>query len=270
MTLKIRKKTTIYQIDAFTNKLFGGNPASVCPLEEWLPDETLKQIAIENNLAETAYFVQTTENRYHLRWFTPEIEIDLCGHATLASAYVIIDELENKSNEILFDTQSGLLAVTKRGDYFELDFPSRPAQKADLPQIISESLNIQPTEVWKARDYLLVYDTEEEIKNIVPNTALLDQINLSPGGIIATARGKADEVDFVSRFFTPQAAVFEDPVTGSAHCTLIPYWAERLDKTNLRALQISDRGGELLCQLNEDRVTIRGQAVKYLEGNIYL
>lgn len=260
----------LYQIDAFTDQQFHGNPAAVCPLDDWLPDDILQKIAIENNLSETAFFIQISHNRFHLRWFTPEYEIDLCGHATLASAFVIINELGNPSHEILFDSQSGLLSVKKTGKYFELNFPSRPAQKADLPKIISEGLNIQPKEVWKARDYLLLYESEEDIANIKPNIAILNQINIEPGGIIVTAKGKDEDVDFVSRLFTPQAAIFEDPVTGSSHCTLIPFWAERLNKKKLRALQISQRGGELLCQLNEDRISIKGQAVKYLEGRIHL
>lgn len=263
-------KIDIYQIDAFTSKLFGGNPAAVCPLDTWPTDEVLQNIAIENNLAETAFFVQSSKNRFHLRWFTPEFEMDLCGHATLASAFVIVNELGNNSDEILFDTQSGPLTVKKAGDYFELDFPSRPPQKAELPQIIRDGLNIQPKEIWKARDYLLVYESEDDIEKIKPNIAILNQINIDPGGIIVTAKGKSENVDFVSRLFTPQATVFEDPVTGSAHCTLTPFWAERLNKTKLRALQISERGGELICQLNKDRVAIRGKVIKYLEGTIHV
>jgi len=263
-------KITIFQIDAFTDTLFGGNPAAVCPLDTWLADKTLQAIAIENNLAETAFFVRLSNNHFHLRWFTPEIEMDLCGHATLAAAFVIFEELGYEGNEILFDTQSGLLKVKKVGGYLELDFPSRPPKKADLPKIISDGLNIQPIEVWKARDFLLVYDSEDHIKNIAPNIAILNQLNMDPGGIIVTAKGKADDVDFVSRFFTPQATVFEDPVTGSAHCTLVPFWADRLHKTDLRALQLSNRGGELWCQLDTDRVLIKGKAVKYLEGTIDL
>lgn len=261
-------KIKLFQIDAFSDRLFAGNPAAVCPLEQWLEDDVLQNIAAENNLAETAFFVRLLNNHFHLRWFTPEIEMDLCGHATLASAYVIFEELGYEGNDILFDSRSGILKVKKLGDYFELDFPSRPAEKVELPQRIAEGLNIQPIEVWKARDYLLVYDSEEDIKRIEPNVAVLNKTNIDPGGIIVTAPGHADDVDFVSRFFTPQAAVFEDPVTGSAHCTLIPFWADRLSKTEFRALQISKRGGELFCQLDGDRVLIKGKAVKYLEGVI--
>ena len=263
-------KLRIFQIDAFTSKLFGGNPAAVCPLENWLKDETLQNIAIENNLAETAFFVQLSNNRFQLRWFTPEFEIDLCGHATLASAFVIFNELGNDSKNIFFDTKSGLLKVSKNGEYLELDFPSRPPKKEKLPKIISNGLNIQPKEIWKARDYLLVYDSEDEIKRIEPNIAILNQININPGGIIVTAKAKSEDIDFVSRFFTPQAAVFEDPVTGSAHCTLIPFWANKLNKKKLNALQISERRGELVCELKNNRVIIRGKAIKYFEGTIEL
>lgn len=263
-------KLKIFQIDAFTDKLFGGNPAAVCPLDNWLTDDTLQNIAIENNLAETAFFVQLEKNRFHLRWFTPEFEIDLCGHATLASAFVIFEEMKYRGDEILFDTQSGILSVKKENEYYELDFPSRPPQKSDLPKIISDGLNIQPKEIWKARDYLLVYDSEDDIKSIKPNIAILNQIKIDPGGIIVTAKGKSGNVDFVSRFFTPQATVFEDPVTGSAHCTLIPFWADRLNKTKLRAIQISERRGELICQIHKDRVAIKGKAIKYSEGTIEL
>lgn len=258
----------MYQIDAFTDALFGGNPAAVCPLDNWLKDELLQNIAVENNLSETAFFVQSADNRFSLRWFTPEIEMDLCGHATLASAYVIFEEMKCKGDEILFDTKSGVVRVKKVDAYYELDFPSRPPIESDLPTCIREGLSIQPKEIWKARDYLLVYDSEDDIKNIVPNSAVLNQINIDPGGIIVTAKGDSENVDFVSRFFTPQASIFEDPVTGSAHCSLIPFWANRLNKTKLRALQISERRGELFCQLNEDSVSIRGKAVKYLEGII--
>lgn len=258
----------IFQIDTFTDKLFSGNPAAVCPLDCWPNDKVLQQIAIENNLAETAFFMSLDNGRFHLRWFTPELEIDLCGHATLASAYVIFEELGFIGDKIEFETQSGLLIVEKENNLFTLNFPSRSAVKAELPKIISEGLNIQPKEVWKARDYLLVYDNETDIININPNQTILNQINLDPGGIIVTSMGKADDVDFVSRFFTPQASIFEDPVTGSAHCTLIPFWADRLNKTKLRAWQLSKRGGELFCKLNEDRVEISGKAVKYLQGTI--
>ncbi|MGB0521958.1 MAG: PhzF family phenazine biosynthesis protein [Flammeovirgaceae bacterium] len=259
-------KIPIYQIDTFTDKVFGGNPAAVCPLEAWLPDETLQQIALENNLAETAFFIKTGAGQYHLRWFTPEIEMDLCGHATLATAFVIFSHYEPKRKTLTFDSLSGQLVVRKAGDFLELDFPSRPPLPATLPKIISKSLNIQPIEVWKARDYVLLYEDEASIRQLTPDVAQLNQINLDPGGIVVTAQG--DQVDFVSRFFTPQATIFEDPVTGSAHCSLIPFWANRLQKQAFHALQLSARQGELFCNIVNDRVQIRGKAVEYLKGAI--
>ena len=248
----------IYQIDAFTTELFHGNPAAVCPLNKWPPDDVLLNIAKENNLAETAYFIHKHDNIFHLRWFTPEIEMDLCGHATLASAFVILNCLNYEFDTIIFETLSGELLVTKSNDQLEMNLPSRPVQKALLPQIIKEALSIQPVEVFLARDYLLLYNTEEDILNLKVNAAILGQINLDPGGIIVTSKGKTS--DFVSRFFTPGAAVFEDPVTGSAHCSLVPFWAERLNKTSLHARQISERGGELFCKLENNRVFIKGSA----------
>ena len=256
----------IFQIDAFTNEVFGGNPAAVCPLKEWLPTKTLLNIAKENNLAETAYFVKLKNGNYHLRWFTPRIEMDLCGHATLAVAFVLFECLGYDKEIISFETLSGKLNVKKDGDLLEMNFPSRPPKPAKLPKIIKDSLNIQPVEVYKNRDYLLVYKSEDAIENIKPDQALLSQINLDPGGIIVTSKG--NKVDFVSRFFTPQAPIFEDPVTGSAHCTLTPFWAHRLNKKEMHALQISDRIGELFCKLENNRVFIKGKAVKYLKGQI--
>lgn len=258
----------IYQIDAFTNKLFGGNPAAVCPLKEWLPDVTMLNIAKENNLAETAYFNHKKDNVFGLRWFTPEVEMDLCGHATLASAYVIIHCLDYDFDTVIFETLSGTLEVKVVGKQLEMNLPSRPPKPANLPDIISDSLNIQPEEVYKARDYFLVYNNEEDILNITVNASLLNRINLDPGGIIVTAKGNTS--DFVSRFFTPGAAVFEDPVTGSAHCSLVPFWAERLQKKQLHAIQVSQRLGELFCRLEENRVYLKGSAVKFLHGTIII
>ena len=256
----------IYQIDAFTDKVFGGNPAAVCPLKKWLPDHTLLNIAKENNLAETAFFIHLGENKFHLRWFTPEIEMDLCGHATLASAFVILNCLDFNFNTVVFQTMSGELTVSRIEHFLEMDFPSRPPNKTVLPEIISKSLSIQPNEVYKARDYVLIYDSENDVRNLTVSATILEQINLNPGGIIVTAKG--NDCDFVSRFFTPGAAVFEDPVTGSAHCTLVPFWAGRLGKNDLHAFQISDRKGELFCKLVGNRVSIKGTAVKYLQGII--
>ena len=256
----------IYQIDAFTSHVFGGNPAAVCPLKEWLPDKTMLNIAKENNLAETAFFIHLVENEFHLRWFTPEIEMDLCGHATLASAYVIFNCIDFDIDEIIFNSMSGKLIVQKSNDKIEMNFPSRPPIPSTLPEIISKSLSIQPIEIFKARDYLIVYASEKDIISLKVNASILSDINLDSGGIIATAKGS--DTDFVSRFFTPRASVFEDPVTGSAHCTLVPFWAKKLNKLNLHALQLSDRRGELFCRLDNDRVFIEGTAIKYLQGII--
>ena len=260
----------IYQIDAFTNQLFGGNPAAVCPLENWLDDHLLLKIAQENNLAETAYFTPIRDHLFHLRWFTPEIEMDLCGHATLATAHVIFHVLNSHYDEIQFKTLSGLLTVKRKDGQIELDFPSRPPKRDVLPKIIAESLNLRPLEVWKARDYLLVYDNQEQIENIQIDMSLINKINIDPGGIILTAPGSAKDVDFVSRFFTPQASIFEDPVTGSAHCTLVPFWFERMNKKTFKAQQLSPRGGELKCELEGNRVRIRGDSVLYLKGEIII
>ncbi len=257
----------IYQADAFTNQLYGGNPAAVCPLTEWLPDETMQKIAIENNLAETAFFVKTPEG-YHLRWFTPEYEIDLCGHATLATAHIIFTESNYTEETIHFDTQkAGTLIVTKNGDRYTLDFPSRPPYPAEMPEGLLEGLNNKmPVHVLRSRDYFLVYDNEQDIIDMQPNHFLLSKIDAV--GIIITAPGK--DVDFVSRFFAPAAGVPEDPVTGSAHCNLIPYWAEKLGKTQLHAYQLSARKGELWCEHKGDRVLMSGEAVTYLKGEIYI
>ena len=253
----------IFQVDAFANEVFKGNPACVVPLKKWLPDDILLQIAKENAVAETAFFIQEGDV-FHLRWFTPDLEMDLCGHATLATAHAIKSELNYSSDKIYFKTLSGNLSVSFDDDYYYLNFPSRKADKTILPQEIKSSLNIQPKEVYKSRDYMLVYDNEEEIQNIQIDRPIFDKINLGTGGVIVTAKGNTS--DFVSRFFTPQATILEDPVTGSAHCTLIPFWSELLSKKQLTALQISERGGVLFCINNGDSVLIGGQAVLFSKG----
>ena len=220
-------KHNLFQIDAFTDTIFGGNPACVVPLDNWLPDEILLKIAKENAVAETAFFVDKGE-KIHLRWFTPEIEMDLCGHATLATAHSLATILDYKKDEIIFETLSGDLIVKVENGYYKMDFPSRMPVPDILPPTISKSLNIQPKEILKSRDYVLVYENETEIRNIKIDRQLFDQINLDPGGVIVTAIG--DNCDFVSRFFTPQASILEDPVTGSAHCSLIPFWAKKTQK----------------------------------------
>jgi PhzF family phenazine biosynthesis protein len=260
-------KLQLYQIDAFTDKVFGGNPACVVPLDSWLPDKILYQIARENAVAETAFFIQQ-HDRVHLRWFTPEIEMDLCGHATLAAAHCLKQILGYKADVINFLTLSGELSVTTDGDLYIMDFPSRMPTVAALPLNIYDSLNIKPIEVYKSRDYVLVYGSQADIKNIKIDRMLFDQINLDPGGVVVTATG--DECDFVSRFFTPQASILEDPVTGSAHSSLIPFWAKRLNRKKLYALQISERMGTLYCEDKGDRVLIGGQAITYSTGNMWL
>ncbi len=261
-------KLEIFQIDAFTDTLFGGNPAAVCPLENWLDDSLLLQIAKENNLAETAFYVAKSDNKYELRWFTPEIEMDLCGHATLAAAFVLVNEKGMGGEEIIFETKSGALAVRFQNGEFILNFPARPPEQSTLPAAIKAGLNIQPKEVWKSRDYILLYDTQDDILALRPDMSIMNSINVDPGGISVTAPGATEDVDFVSRFFTPQAAIFEDPVTGSAHCSLTPFWSERLGKTKLNAMQLSERRGKLQCIFLGDRVELMGSAVKYLQGTI--
>jgi len=257
-------KFDFYQIDAFTNKVFGGNPACVVPLDTWLSDDLLLKIAKENAVAETAFFIDKGE-KLHLRWFTPEIEMDLCGHATLATAHCLKSILNFPKDKIIFETLSGDLTVLIENNFYFLDFPSRMPLVSELPKVIKNSLNIQPEEVFKSRDYVLIYDSEEDIQNIKINRQIFDQINLDPGGVIVTAKG--ENCDFVSRFFTPQASILEDPVTGSAHCSLIPFWANRLKKKKLTAMQISERVGKLNCEDKNDRVIISGQAKTYSTGS---
>lgn len=254
----------IFQVDAFSSRLFAGNPAAVCPLESWLPDQTMQNIAAENNLSETAFFVQEPAG-YRLRWFTPGTEIDLCGHATLATAWVIMNRLDEAAPSVSFQTRSGELIVRRNGDLYTMDFPARPPQHCQVHPRLIEALGTVPVEILASRDYLVVYQTEEQILTLQPNMELLSAIDRF--AVTVTAPGLRG-VDFVSRFFAPAQGVPEDPVTGSAHCTLVPYWSRRLNKSSLRALQVSKRGGELWCELHGERVHISGNAVLYLEGII--
>jgi len=257
----------IYQVDAFTDSLFGGNPAAVCPLEAWLPDATMQAIAAENNLSETAFFIPQGGD-YALRWFTPTVEVDLCGHATLASGHVVFSFIEPERDGVNFHTvKAGMLKVDRRGDMLVMDFPARPAASCAAPPSLLAVLGGTPRAVLCARDYLIVYDSAAEIAALAPDMAALAKVDC--WAAIITAPGE-NGVDFVSRFFAPARGVPEDPVTGSAHCTLVPYWATRLNKTELEARQISRRGGALRCTLNGDRVGIGGRAVVYLEGKIEL
>jgi len=256
-------KLECFQVDAFTDKIFGGNPACVVPLKEWLPDSQLLLIAKENAVPETAFFVNKGQ-KIHLRWFTPDIEMDLCGHATLATAHCLYTQLNYGNSRMIFETLSGDLEVEARDGYYSLDFPSRMPVASVLPEPIEIALSIKPIEVLKARDYVLVYDSESQIRNIKIDRQYFDQVNLGHGGVIVTAMG--DACDFVSRFFTPQSTILEDPVTGSAHCSLIPFWAQRLGKNELFAMQLSDRVGKLNCLNKGDRVIISGQARTYSSG----
>ncbi len=258
-------KLPLYQLDAFADTVFAGNPAAVVPLETWLSDETMQKIANENNLSETAFFVPT-EAGFHIRWFTSAVEVDLCGHATIAAAYVIFFILNYTESEITFESKSGILKVTKDGSWLTLNFPVDPYHVAVAPPALQESLGgIRSFEVYKGKtDYMVVLDSETQLRDIKPDILVLSTIPAR--GIILTAPG--DKVDFVSRFFAPQSGIDEDPVTGSAHTTLIPYWADRLEKTKMTARQISTRGGYLKCELAGDRTYISGQAKLYLTGEI--
>ena len=252
----------IYQVDAFTDHVFGGNPAAVCPLDAWLPDETMQAIAAENNLAETAYFIPQGDG-YALRWFTPTVEAPLCGHATLASAHVIFTHFKPEARELRFQTFSGELVVTRDGGLLTLDFPARPGTKTAPPAALIEGLGAHPLEVWSAPYFMAVFAHEDDIRSLQPDMRLLG--GLEP--VICTAPGSG-EIDFVSRFFAPSHGIDEDPVTGSAHCTLVPYWAARLKKTAMRARQISKRVGDLWVELRGDRVRMSGYGVEYLRGTI--
>lgn len=258
---------TFYQIDAFTNKLFAGNPAGVCPLKEWLPDETMQNIAAENNIAETAFFVKEGDG-FHLRWFTPTVEVDFCGHATLATSHVLFQHLNYENAAIEFQTRVGKLIVRKDGDFYVMNFPTDVLKEIkNPPETLLKSLNIEAREIYYGReDYLVIVENQEIVESVSPDFKLLKSLGLR--GVIVSAPGK--EVDFVSRCFFPAAGVDEDPVTGSAHTTLTPYWAKKLDKNNLTAMQISERTGFVKCHYLGDRVELSGQAVTYLKGEIFV
>jgi PhzF family phenazine biosynthesis protein len=259
-------KIPMVQVDAFAGRVFTGNPAAICPLDAWLPDVQMQAIAAENNLAETAFFVRNGSG-YKLRWFTPALEVDLCGHATLASAFVILNDLTPGERSVSFQTKSGTLTVTRDGDLYSMDFPSRPPEPcADVFPSLIGALGGQPEAVLAARDYFVVYGSEEELRSLKPDMQAL--MSIDRFAVIATAPGR--ESDFVSRFFAPAKGVPEDPVTGSAHCSLIPYWSKRLGKKKLHAFQVSQRGGELWCEDRGERVTISGKAVRFFEGTIFL
>jgi PhzF family phenazine biosynthesis protein len=254
---------SLYQIDAFASKMFEGNPAAVCPLVEWLPDKTMQSIAEENNLSETAFFVPKA-NGFHIRWFTPKNEVDLCGHATLASAYVLFNILGYKRDKIEFDSRSGLLLVTKDRERIVMDFPAQPPVLCDIPKEIGEAFDIAPIECLKSEDYIVVFERENDIESADPDFEQLTKLDLR--GVIITA--KSSRYDFIARFFAPKYGIFEDPVTGSAYTQLAPYWASKMVSKRFSVKQVSSRGGELTCEIVDGRVLISGKAIKYLEGKI--
>ncbi len=271
----------IFHVDAFTAHPFAGNPAAVCPLESWLDDETLRAVAAENNLSETAYFVARSHrlendgkkdhenDGYRLRWFTPSCEVKLCGHATLASAFVLFHILQTSCTQVRFETQwSGTLTVRRDGDRLAMDFPALPPWKSAHPPLeLIEGLGLAPAEVWQIEDnYFAVYESEGDVRRVHPDLALLEKLH--PAGVAITAPGA--DVDFVSRYFAPSYGIPEDPVTGSTHCSLAPYWAKRLGKTHLHARQVSARGGELWCEVTGDRIILKGSAVLTLQGSLLI
>jgi PhzF family phenazine biosynthesis protein len=255
-----------YIVDAFADELFKGNPAGVCLLNEWIEESTMQSIAFENNLAETAFLVKK-DNDYELRWFTPECEIDLCGHATLASASVLMNTVETNQDKIVFHTKSGELTVTREKENYVMDFPSRKPVMVDVPENLGIALGAKILEAHRSRDLLVLIGSEESVRNLTPNLQLLKEFE-DYFGIIVTAKGSS--CDFVSRYFAPNAGIPEDPVTGSSHSTLIPFWSERLNKTEMLAKQLSKRGGSLYCKNCGDRVKIGGKAKLYLTGEINL
>ena len=254
-----------YQVDAFTDRVFSGNPAGVCLLESWLPDDVLKRIAGENNLSETA-FVVPRGDEWELRWFTPTVEVDLCGHATLAAAHVLFHERKVSTPQIHFHTQGGVMGAAQDGDVVVLDFPAWKAEPTGVPAALADGLGWIPREVLKTRDYLAVFADADEIAGLKPDMAQLAKLDCL--GLIVTAPGR--DCDFVSRFFAPGAGIPEDPVTGSAHCTLIPFWSQRLGKTKLHAHQLSLRGGELFCEARGARVGIGGRCALYSRAELEL
>lgn len=256
-------KISLYQVDAFSKQQFSGNPAAVCPLSDWLPDDTLQAIALENNLSETAFIVPQ-HGGYHLRWFTPAVEVDLCGHATLATAHVLKHHLQDSSEVYRFHTRSGELQVRCEGEQYVMNFPALDSEPITPPQLLVDLLGEAPLHVSKRMDYLVRLGSQADIENFQPDMARIAQLDAR--GLIITAEG--EQADFVSRFFGPQSGVPEDPVTGSAHCILTPYWAKELGKTSFHAKQLSERGGDVWCELKGDRVELRGDAVTFMTGEI--
>lgn len=258
-------KIKLIQIDAFAEKVFEGNPAAICPLESWLDDSTMQSIATENNLSETAYIIKSDTSKYEIRWFTPNGEVDLCGHATLASAHYLFERHLIEGNEVNFNSKSGILSVKKHIDgQLEMDFPAQDFIQCTPPDGLINGLGIDPKEIYRSMDYLVILETQEQVLNCSPDMNAF--MNLDQRGVIISAPG--DAYDFVSRFFAPKNGVPEDPVTGSAHCILTPYWAKTLNKNKLTARQVSKRGGNVSCQMDGDRVLLKGNAVTYMIGEI--
>jgi len=265
-----KKHIKYFVVDAFAEQLFQGNPAGVCVLDEWPDTELLQNIAFENNLSETAFVVKK-DKHYELRWFTPEMEMDLCGHATLATAFVVANFIDKDNRHLVFSTQSGILTVDVNSEtgLYEMDFPSRMPVKTEIDPIVQKAINVPIKEAHLSRDLVLLVDTEEQVRNLEINFDLIRTIK-DCFAFVVTAPTSGKDYDFVSRFFTPDSVIIEDPVTGSAHCSLIPFWAERLNKNKLIAKQLSKRGGTLHCENHDDRVKISGKALLYLEGEIKL
>ncbi len=260
----------IYQLDAFTDHAFGGNPAAVCLLDGWLPDETLQAIAAENHLSETAYLVPETDG-WEIRWFTPAAEVDLCGHATLASGAVVFRHLRPVTDRVVFRSRhSGELPVTRDGETLFLDFPSRPPVEVEVTDALVEALGVRPVAAVRSRDLYAVFDDAETVRSLAPDFDALRSLSDFAVGVTAPGTGEDGDVDFVSRFFAPNQGIPEDPVTGSAHSSLTPYWAERLGKMAMRARQVSHRTGELMVELRGDRVLIGGQVVEVIRGTLTL
>lgn len=261
-------KLEIFQVDAFTNVPFGGNPAAVMPLREWLADDVMQSIAAENNLSETAFFVKEGD-RYNIRWFTPTMEVNLCGHATLASAHVIFNELELENDSIAFHSdKSGALGVERRGGRLVLDFPAYDITEIEQSDALAQALGTVPVKVWSAinNGVMVRLETEQDVRDLEPDFHALAQLDHER--VYVTAAGET--CDFASRMFAPKIGIAEDPVTGAMHCTLVPYWAEQLGRRELFARQVSKRGGELFCEFSGDRVKIGGNAVTFLKGEIYV
>lgn len=254
----------LYQVDAFTDEVFSGNPAAVVPLERWMDNEVMQKISAENNLSETAYFVEKSDGSYHIRWFTPKTEVDICGHATLASAHVLFEQLDFKGKKVVFQSKSGQLTVEKKDDIYWMNFPSNPPEPIPVPKLLPDAIGTIPIYTGVNRDMLVLLQDEDTLKSVRPDFSLLEKMEVR--GIIITAKGS--DCDFVSRYFAPSMGIYEDPVTGSAHTLLTPFWGKRLGKSSLKARQVSKRGGNIMCKQKDDRVEIGGSAVTYMTGDI--